>query len=161
MSTRSPLTRINPLYWRLGLTAVIGILVGLSLFTFYYARGTSYLSDDPQTCLNCHVMREQFQAWGHSSHRTVATCNDCHTPHGFPDKWVVKAINGWNHSVAFTLGNFHEPIRINQFNAQIVQQNCVECHQPFVSQMSAVHTDQNLTCTACHGNVGHGNRGRN
>ena len=38
-------------------------------------------------------MRGQFDGWNHSSHKAVAGCNDCHTPHRFPDKWIVKGIN--------------------------------------------------------------------
>ena len=63
------------------LAAVIGGIVGLGVFTFAYAQGASYLSDDPSSCNNCHVMRDQYDGWIHGSHKAVATCNDCHTPH--------------------------------------------------------------------------------
>ena len=62
------------------LGVVIGVAVGIGAYTFVYARGWSYLTDDPAACANCHVMREQFDGWLKSSHRAVATCNDCHTP---------------------------------------------------------------------------------
>jgi cytochrome c nitrite reductase small subunit len=150
--------RARPYLLGFSLVAMFGIITGLGIFTFYYAQGASYLSDDPQTCINCHIMREQFEAWGHSSHRNVATCNDCHTPHGPLEKWFVKALNGWNHSVAFTTGDFHEPIRIKDFNADITQRNCVTCHEPITHQMRLTALGETLTCTACHGNVGHGNR---
>ena len=68
-----------------------GVALGLGLFTFGYAEGLSYFSSDPQACINCHAMQDQWDGWNHSSHRNVATCNDCHTPHRFPDKWIVKA----------------------------------------------------------------------
>ena len=48
---------------------------------------------------------------------------------------MVKAINGFNHSAAFTLGNFPEPIRIKQFNADIVQHNCESCHATMTSMV--------------------------
>lgn len=89
-----------------------GVALGLGLFTFGYAEGLSYFSSDPQACINCHAMQDQWDGWNHSSHRNVATCNDCHTPHRFPDKWIVKGINGWNHSLAFTTGDYPDPIRI-------------------------------------------------
>lgn len=142
----------------IALVALLGIFAGLSLFTFTYARGASYLSDDPTACINCHIMQEQFDAWGHSSHRNVATCNDCHTASGFVGKWASKGINGWNHGVAFTLNNFHEPIQIKPFNADIVQYNCVSCHEPLVESMHMNVAGQELQCVACHGNVGHRNR---
>ena len=139
------------------LLGLFGVAFGLGLFTFFYARGFSYLSDDPVACVNCHIMRDQFEGWSHSSHREVATCNDCHTPHRFPDKWVIKGVNGWNHSVAFTTDNFPEPIRIRGFNARIAQENCVDCHATTVAQMHLFVSPEELNCVDCHGNVGHNN----
>lgn len=140
------------------LVALTGVLVGLGIFTFGYARGASYFSDDPQACNNCHVMRDQFDAWRHSSHARVAVCNDCHTPHSFPEKYIIKGINGFNHSAAFTLGGFHEPIRITDLNASVLQQACVDCHQTTVSQMTLHASDEGIDCTTCHADVGHNTR---
>ncbi len=140
----------------LALAGLLGVLFGLGMFTFVYAEGTSYLSNNPETCMNCHIMREQFEGWNHSSHKAVAVCNDCHTPHNPVGKWAVKAWNGLNHSWAFTTGNFPEPIRIKSFNADIVQANCVECHRDTVSQIITIAPhDEELRCVTCHGNVGH------
>lgn len=76
---------------------LLGGIVGLGGFTFTYAEGFSYFSDDPQACINCHVMREVFEGWNHSSHKAVAVCNDCHIPHTFPAKYIMRGLNGWNH----------------------------------------------------------------
>lgn len=142
--------------WKiLSIIISLGILIGLSMFTFYYAEGTSYFSDDPTACVNCHVMREQFDVWNRSSHQAVATCNDCHIPHDFPYKWTVKGLNGWNHSLAFTTGNFPNNIRIREFNTVVVEENCVSCHQIMVSNVHRYAPDKTLSCVACHGNVGH------
>ena len=75
-----------------------GILLGVAGYTFHYAKGTSYLSNNPLACVNCHVMQEHYDSWVKSSHRAIATCNDCHVPHTFPEKYLAKLINGWNHS---------------------------------------------------------------
>jgi cytochrome c nitrite reductase small subunit len=145
--------------WALASMGAIGVLVGISLFTFGYARGASYFSDDPQTCMNCHVMREQFEAWNHSSHKAVATCNDCHTPHdSLVSKWFVKGLNGFNHSVAFTTGSFDDPIHIRDFNADVVQENCIACHETAVSQILGVHAGDAPACVQCHAGVGHSTR---
>lgn len=145
--------------WALGAAAMLGVLVGLSVFTLRYAEGFSYLSDNPTACMNCHVMREEFDAWNRSSHRAVATCNSCHTPHSSAiAKWAVKGLNGFKHSFAFTTGAFHEPIRITPFDASIAQANCVECHETAVSQIHSSKPGEERACTACHGNVGHDSR---
>ena len=60
---------------------VLGAAFGLGAYTFAYARGWAYLTDDPRACTNCHVMNEQYDGWIKSSHRSVAVCNDCHVPH--------------------------------------------------------------------------------
>ncbi len=159
MTDSNAVPRGRPRIWVLALVGVLGVLIGLSVFTFGYARGASYFSDDPQTCMNCHVMREQFEGWNHSSHQRVATCNDCHTPHdNIVSKWFVKGLNGFNHSVAFTTGNFHDPISIRQFNADVVQHNCIACHETTVSQILGTHAGEALPCVSCHAAVGHRTR---
>ena len=66
--------------------AFVGLLIGIGSFTFVYAKGYSYLTNDPRACANCHVMQDHFDAWTRSSHRSVAVCNDCHTPPGLVPK---------------------------------------------------------------------------
>lgn len=152
--TSSPGKNIS--LWSIAVVIFIGMFIGLGTFTFDYAEGLAYFSDDPEACLNCHVMRPQFEGWNHSSHKNVATCNGCHTPHSFPQKYIIKGINGWNHSLAFTTGNYPDPIRIRGFNADVVQANCVECHSTLVSQIHSSAPKEERSCIACHGNVGHG-----
>jgi cytochrome c nitrite reductase small subunit len=93
-------------YGRLALTAIIGALLGVGIFTFGYGQGASYLSSDPRGCINCHVMQDHFNAWQHSSHQHVAVCNDCHLPHHPLKKWVTKADNGFFHSLGVHVGEF-------------------------------------------------------
>ena len=79
---------------------LLGGLVGASGFTFHYARGTSYLTNNAEACTNCHVMDQYLDAWSKSSHHAVASCNDCHTPHALLPKYWTKAKNDFHHSVA-------------------------------------------------------------
>jgi len=143
---------------RLLLDALLGMLLGASGYTFYYAQGTSYLSNDPQACINCHVMRGQFDSWEKASHHALATCGDCHTPYGFYQKWLAKGVNGYNHSWAFTLRSFHDPIRIKPGNSEVLNANCLRCHRGFVREITAhrVIKDEELYCVRCHDDVGHG-----
>ena len=110
------------------LCAALGIFLGVSCFTFEAAKGWSYLSDDPRTCVNCHIMRDQYDSWQNSSHHTVATCNSCHVPHDPIGKWLVKGENGFRHSWAFTFQDFPEPIRAREISRRVVEHNCRDCH---------------------------------
>lgn len=148
----------------LNLTALfyifLGALIGLGGFTFFYAKGYSYLSDDPNACANCHIMRDQLESWSKSAHHHVAKCNDCHLPHNMVGKYAVKALNGFNHSAAFTLQNFHEPIQAKEFTKNIIKNSCLSCHEPMVRAMD--HPDlgngksnNGKDCLHCHRSVGH------
>jgi cytochrome c nitrite reductase small subunit len=141
------------------LSVLIGVMAGLGLFTFAYAQGYAYFSNDPRICTNCHVMRDYLDSWQKSSHHARATCNDCHTPHWLPAKLLTKADNGWNHSVRFTLQDYREPIRIRPVNARKLRANCVECHQGLVDDIlhGGLAGDQ-VDCVRCHAGVGHGPR---
>lgn len=135
---------------------LLGLLGGLGAFTFGYGQGASYLSNDPRSCTNCHVMQDHFDSWQKSSHQHVAVCNDCHLSHDPVGKWVTKADNGFFHSLAFTLENYHEPIQIKPRNRRVTQQTCLDCHAEFVHPMlSAGSTGETLSCVHCHSDVGH------
>jgi cytochrome c nitrite reductase small subunit len=114
---------------------VWGVALGLGSYTFAYARGWAYMTDDPQACKNCHVMNEQYDGWIKSSHRSVAVCNDCHVPHA----------------------NFPEPIRALPGSRAIAEANCRRCHEPVVQAMGTpAHAGSlDISCIRCHGSVGH------
>jgi cytochrome c nitrite reductase small subunit len=137
----------------LAVAVLLGCAVGVGAFTFVYARGASYLSNDPEACANCHVMREQLDGWVKSSHRAVAVCNDCHTPDDAIGKYATKASNGFWHSFYFTVGGFPEPIRITPRNRAVTEAACRHCHADVVHAMLAA--DDEVRCLRCHGSVGH------
>ncbi|HVG93407.1 MAG TPA: cytochrome c nitrite reductase small subunit [Planctomycetota bacterium] len=152
----SRLPKLGRARWAI-LAVLFGLLLGLGLFTFRFAEGASYLSTDPAACANCHIMQSQYDSWQKSSHHTVATCVDCHLPDSFFAKYLAKGVNGWNHSKAFTLQNFPEPIRITPRNAELLQDNCLRCHGDFVhDQMGAAGDRGAVSCVHCHRSVGHG-----
>lgn len=143
----------------LAAAATLGLLAGIGFFTFGYGNGAAYLSNDPTACANCHVMQGHYDAWLNSSHRNVATCNDCHLSHSFLGKWMVKADNGFFHSLAFTTGGFDEPIRIKRRNARVVQNACLYCHRELVENMLPEEPGGDmLACVKCHSDVGHDER---
>ncbi len=138
---------------------VFGILGGLGAFTFGYGDGAAYLTNNPAACANCHVMQEHYDAWQKSSHHAVASCNDCHLPHDFAGKWITKSDNGFFHSLAFTTGDFHEPIQIKPRNRRVTQAACLYCHADYVEHMLPTEPGgEMLLCVHCHGDVGHAGR---
>ena len=141
----------------IGAVALLGAALGLGSYTFAYARGWAYLTDDPRACANCHIMNEQYDGWIKSSHRSVAVCNDCHVPSGIVGRYVTKARNGFWHSYYFTTGDFPEPIRALPASRAIAEVNCRRCHDPVVEAMGVPsHAgSRDISCIRCHGSVGH------
>jgi cytochrome c nitrite reductase small subunit len=131
----------------------VGMAAGLGGFTFVYAKGASYLTNDPAACANCHIMQDHYRAWTRSSHHAVAVCNDCHTPHDFFGKYLTKALNGWHHSRAFTLQDFHEPIAITPRNEAITEAACRSCHADLTQAIEPA--GEQTSCLRCHAEVGH------
>lgn len=154
----SVMVRLGLSWWTLLLCAIVGPVLGMGLYTFWYAQGASYFSSDPKACVNCHIMRDEFDSWQKASHHAHAKCIDCHLPHDFVGKYVAKAENGYHHSKAFTLQDFPEPIRIKPKNSRILQANCVQCHQDLVGDLvdHGSFDDGSNNCVRCHVSVGHG-----
>lgn len=137
---------------------LIGAAVGVGAYTFIYARGYSYVTNDPGACANCHIMREHFNAWTRASHRSVAVCNDCHTPPGLIPKYTTKARNGFWHSFYFTTGRYPDPLQITPRNHDVTERACRVCHAEVSAAIDPAHPETargGLTCTRCHNDVGH------
>lgn len=134
----------------------LGVAAGIGSYTFVYAKGASYLSNDPKACANCHIMQDHLDGWIKSSHRAVATCNDCHTPPGLVPKYFTKADHGFFHSLAFTTGKFHEPIQMKDRSRRVVEGACRKCHQDIVHDIEATRESaETMSCIRCHSSVGH------
>ena len=147
-------------WFALSMAVLLGLLVGVGSFTFLYGQGLSYFSTDPRACVNCHIMRPQYDSWQKASHHTAAKCIDCHLPHDLLGKYIAKADNGYRHSWAFTFQDFHEPIQMTPRNARILQNNCLACHGELVHPLlsSGKTGASNVSCVHCHADVGHGPR---
>ena len=149
---------VGSLAW-IGVSALVGSAGGIGTYTFYYAQGASYLSSDAKACANCHIMQDQYDAWLKSSHRNVAVCNDCHSPHdSFVGKWYCKGRNGFFHSLAFTTGDHPDPIQITDYNRQITEQACRHCHADVVHAIDLLpnrESEEQMSCIRCHFDVGH------
>lgn len=138
----------------LALALLAGIVLGLGAYTFVYGKGYSYLLDDPAACVNCHIMRDNYDAWAVATHRTV-TCNQCHVPKSFAAKYLSKARNGFLHSYAFTFKDV-QVIRIKPSNQRILEANCQSCHARMVALVEPHGAQPSKFCFACHKGAGHG-----
>ncbi len=155
---------IPPKPWKTPVAILLGIFVGLVIYTFYVSNAASYLSDDPKTCINCHVMNPQYATWLHSSHRENATCNDCHVPHdNVFNTYYFKAKDGMRHATVFTLRNEPQVIMIKEEGKSVVQENCKRCHEhvnenvgTLDATLQSASCGENKLCWECHREVPHG-----
>jgi len=150
--------------WRTIAIVSIAAIIGMGLFLAKEAEVVSYMSNDPQACVNCHVMTSVYNSWMHSSHREWANCNDCHVPHNnIANKYFFKAKDGLYHASVFTLRAEPEVIFMREASQEVVQDNCIRCHVQQVTQTKydgwIEHHNQNRTerkCWSCHQEVPHG-----
>lgn len=155
---------LPPPGWRFPVMVISSIFLGIFLFTMYVSKAHSYLSDNPKTCTNCHIMSPQYATWNHSSHREVAHCNDCHVPHNNVfNKYYFKAKDGMRHATIFTLRKEPQVIFIREEGAEVVHNNCIRCHSNLLTdpKLSSKFADHNVhrtdrKCWECHREVPHG-----
>lgn len=152
-----------PSQWRIPVIILSGVLTGTGLFVFYTSRAWSYVSDNPSTCVNCHVMRTQYVTWHHSSHREHATCNDCHVPHdNILRKYYFKANDGLRHATIFTFNTYGQTITMRKPGQGVVQENCIRCHGNLTAMVKAnvdlddIMAGNGKRCWDCHREVPHG-----
>ncbi|HLJ30135.1 MAG TPA: cytochrome c nitrite reductase small subunit [Candidatus Angelobacter sp.] len=153
--SKSPM---RPANLKFVLFILMGVVAGIGGYAFVYAKGYSYLLNDPSACANCHAMRTQYDAWIKSSHHSAATCNDCHTPHNLIGKYAVKASNGFFHSFYFTTGKYPDNIQITRFDRGVTEAACRHCHQDITEAIDATNVHgraEGIQCTRCHYSVGH------
>ncbi|MFD2568991.1 cytochrome c nitrite reductase small subunit [Pseudotenacibaculum haliotis] len=150
--------------WRKVAVFFIAVIVGLGAFMAKESEVVSYMSDNPQACVNCHVMTPVYNSWMHSSHRQWTTCNDCHVPHNNTlNKYYFKAKDGLFHATIFTLRKEPEVMFMREASEEVVQDNCIRCHIQNVTQTKydgyiEDHRENRTErkCWSCHQEVPHG-----
>ncbi|NMC83294.1 MAG: cytochrome c nitrite reductase small subunit [Armatimonadetes bacterium] len=134
-----------------------GALVGMFPYLARISEGASYMSDSPETCINCHIMNPEYASWERSSHGRVTVCNDCHVPHdNIAAKYFFKAKDGSRHSYLFTLRREQQVIQAIPESRHVIQKNCLHCHERIVDVTYGPHADSERSCTDCHREVPHG-----
>ncbi len=150
--------------WRAQVIILLGVICGMSVYLFYVAKAQSYLSDSPQTCVNCHIMAPQYATWSHSSHRNYTNCNECHVPqNNIISHYFFKAKDGLRHSTIFTLRTEPQVIFIKEAGKNVVQKNCLRCHENLLmdSRLARFNKETNKfraerQCLECHRYTPHG-----
>ncbi|MBN2805691.1 MAG: cytochrome c nitrite reductase small subunit [Prolixibacteraceae bacterium] len=155
---------LPPEQWKFPVIIIMGIFVGIGAFVVKISKAPSYLSDKPETCMNCHVMAPQYATWNHSSHRERASCVDCHVPHNNVfNKYYFKAKDGTRHSYMFALRLEPQVIFIHEAGREVVHNNCVRCHEHLLTSdlrmanlpdFASHRTDRK--CWECHRETPHG-----
>ncbi len=155
---------LPPPKWRAGVLFSLGVFTGLFFLVLHLGRATSYLSDKPETCINCHVMIPYYATWQKSSHARFTVCNDCHVPHNnVIEKYLFKASDGLRHSYVFTFRLEPQVIRIKEAGRNAVQKNCIRCHTEVIHPISLraisnqkIQEEGEGYCWDCHREVPHG-----
>jgi cytochrome c nitrite reductase small subunit len=144
--------------WQAAGSVMLGVTAGMGLFVFHVSRAASYLSDAPETCMNCHVMTTQYVTWQHGSHSRVATCNDCHVPHtSVLAQYGFKAKDGLWHATVFTMRWEPQVIQLSKSAFSVVEGNCRRCHEAVIADVApAAHHKGDLRCWDCHRETPHG-----
>jgi cytochrome c nitrite reductase small subunit len=149
--------------WLWLFSGLLGLVIGLGSYTLVAAKATSYLSERPAVCANCHIMGPYFQSWLKSSHNVWANCNDCHVPMDTAFRfWSYKAVDGLYHSYMFSFGPEAQVIRPRETSNQVMLENCLRCHSPLVTEFTKMGPDyysvlngDKKVCWDCHREMSH------
>ncbi len=153
-----------PPKWQPAVVVLLGVFTGILILIVHASEVQSYISDNPETCINCHVMYPQYASWSKSSHREAANCADCHVPHdNFVRKYYFKAKDGMRHATIFTARTEPQVIEIKPSGINVVQENCIRCHIDLVETTRIVEVTgtghakgDGHRCWDCHREVPHG-----
>jgi cytochrome c nitrite reductase small subunit len=138
---------------QVGIYSLAGVAVGMALVLVRIANATSYLSDSPQTCINCHVMTDAYASWQRGSHGRVSVCVDCHVPHdNIAAKYAFKSRDGLKHSYVFTMRQEPQVLELSAGAVPVVQANCVRCHGEQLA-MIRLAGSRERRCWDCHQNI--------
>lgn len=139
--------------------AITTAVFALGYFAFV-TDAAAYGGNAPETCANCHVMDSQYENWYHGAHENWAKCTDCHLPHGnIAIYYAEKGRQGMKDTFAFVTGNIPVAIRASDKTKEIVQGNCIHCHEDTVEVIVMNAQPFDRYCWDCHRDVAHSARG--
>ncbi|MEN3004035.1 NapC/NirT family cytochrome c [Dehalobacterium formicoaceticum] len=133
---------------------VLGILVvgfGLILLTKLPILGL----DEPEFCGGCHVMDGQLETYMHSAHRDVTNCGNCHIPHSLVPGATYKAYTGTKDLIGVVFDKDPYHIQASPMAKDIIQENCLRCHEDFLGDIGDTSEDGGKYCFDCHRSTPH------
>lgn len=131
------------------LAGVVGVLA-LAFLLFGLPRMVS-ASDEPEFCAGCHVMGTEYETWSHSGAHRRELCVDCHLPNqNLFAHYSRKAADGLKDAFYFYAGRVPEHIGITEGGEDVLQANCIRCHETAVSMI-----DHDRHCWECHRRIAH------
>lgn len=139
--------------WQIAVYICVGTIVGLSMVVARQSNALSYLSESPETCMNCHVMTDAYASWQRGSHGRDTICLDCHVPHSnIIAKTAFKSMDGIKHSTVFMLKKEPQILRLSKIAQPVVQANCIRCHSDKLV-MARLAASSERKCWDCHTNI--------
>ncbi len=134
------------------LLAVPLLIIGT--FSLMKLPVVSSAMDGPGFCGRCHVMQPYVETYLASSHRDAATCGSCHVPHDVLRGGAYKAYTGTKDLLAVLTGR-DEHIRISNLGKDVVQENCLRCHNTLMREIGDTRENGGSYCFDCHRGVPH------
>lgn len=108
-------------------------------------------SESPEFCVQCHVMASEYESWLHQGAHRRIKCVDCHLPNGnTASHYSWKAVDGLKDVAMFYSGMAPEQIALTSRGEQVLQENCVRCHETTVENI-----DLDRKCWECHRRLMH------
>lgn len=136
------------------LLLISGLVAGVLVISLFLLLGPPQLlakSDTPGFCVQCHAMEAEYEAWIHVGAHRRKQCVDCHLPNeNLAVHYVWKAIDGMKDVLVFYSWTVPDRIELTSHGAEVLQANCVRCHEMTVSLISAERK-----CWSCHRRISH------
>lgn len=131
--------------------AALGLMILGAVFFMAGPQKLLARSESPVFCAGCHVMEAEFDAWRHAGAHRRAPCVACHLPNqNIGLHYIWKSIDGMKDTLVFYSGRVPERITITQHGKDVVQGNCIRCHEITVDQI-----DHERLCWDCHRRIAH------
>ncbi|WP_102345479.1 NapC/NirT family cytochrome c [Bacillus sp. Marseille-P3661] len=139
------------------LLLLIGLFFGIVLAAA--SAEALHYTDTADFCSTCHPMDTAYSSFSDSVHADIA-CNECHAPtDNIVSKYMFKAKAGAHDVYMNTLNVDEIPdvIHAKQATEDVVQENCISCHQNTIQTVEHNSKDK---CINCHRQVPHGKKNK-